>query len=343
MTSLWGKEWQPDDLRRYVGHLDQIAGISLLEAADGRAHGSRVLDVWTGSGLTFQVLAERALDIGRFAYNGLSLAWQSPTGFPHPAYYEAHAANWLRSFGGGMLATCGLDHFGPPNEDAGQELGQHGRVGNLPASHVGYRTEWVDGAYVLEISGEVRQAAVFAENIVMRRRIRTQLGSNRVQITDRVTNEGFQAQPHMMLYHFNTGFPLVSPESKVRIDSQETTPRDAAAEPGIDTWDQIDAPTHGYAEQVFRHVPRVAGDGTARAELGNPALGITLRITYAAGSLPYLYQWKMMGEGEYVVGLEPSNCATLGGRAAAREAGLLPVLEPGESVDYALELAVITG
>ena len=39
--------------------------------------------------------------------------------------------------------------------------------------------------------------------------------------------------------------------------------------------------------------------------------------------------WKMMGEGEYVVGMEPSNCLT-GGRANERANGTLREIEPGE-------------
>jgi hypothetical protein len=49
----------------------------------------------------------------------------------------------------------------------------------------------------------------------------------------------------------------------------------------------------------------------------------------------------MMGEGLYVLGLEPSNCGTLAGRAGARAGGLLPELAAGESRTYRLELEVI--
>jgi hypothetical protein len=50
----------------------------------------------------------------------------------------------------------------------------------------------------------------------------------------------------------------------------------------------------------------------------------------------------MMGEGAYVVGIEPANCKGLGGRAATRESGHLPLLTPGESRHYLIELEVIS-
>ncbi|MDO5479533.1 MAG: DUF4432 family protein, partial [Clostridia bacterium] len=46
--------------------------------------------------------------------------------------------------------------------------------------------------------------------------------------------------------------------------------------------------------------------------------------------LDYFTEWKMMGETEYVLGLEPGNC-TPDGRSVLRERGELKFLAPGES------------
>jgi hypothetical protein len=69
-------------------------------------------------------------------------------------------------------------------------------------------------------------------------------------------------------------------------------------------------------------------------------VGIKWQLSYDAAALPYLVQWKMMGEGLYVLGIEPTNCGVLAGRAAARERGELPILEPGESRRYGLEMEI---
>lgn len=341
MVRLFDREWSKVDLLRRVGQMDQLAGIRLLQAGEGKARGCRLLDVWTGTGLHFQVNADRALDISSCDFKGLPLAWRSPVGDVHPANYEPQGFGWLRSFPGGLLTTCGLDQFGPPCQDGGMEFGLHGRISNCPASQVNHRASWVGDDYELEITGESRQAAFFGENLVLRRRIAASLGSNRIRIEDVVANEGFEPTPHMLLYHFNLGFPLVSESSRLHLQSEATLARDDDAQAGLAEWDTFQPPTPGYREQVFIHRPKVDNEGAATVELHNPKIGLGLRWTYETTHLPYLFEWKMMGEGAYVVGVEPVNCNGWGGRAATRQLGLLPLLEPGESRNYRLDLEVI--
>ena len=342
MAKLFEREWSKAELLRRVGQMDQLTGIRLLEAADGKARGCRLLEVWTGSGLRFQINAERALDLSGCDFKGISLAWRSPAGDVHPAFYEPQGLGWLRSFPGGLLATCGLDQFGSPSQEGGAEFGLHGRISNSPASQVNTRTFWDGDEYKLEISGEIRQAALFCENLVLRRRISTALGSNQIRIEDVVTNEGFEPAPHMLLYHFNLGFPLVSEQTRLQLQSKETLPRDATAQSGLAEWDRFQPPTPGYQEQVFIHQPVAAENGLTTVELRNPQLGLGLRWKYKTAELPYLIEWKMMGEGAYVVGIEPANCKGLGGRAATREAGQLPILAPGESRSYNISVEVVS-
>ena len=342
MTTLFNREWSKGELLRRVGHMEQLAGIRPMELADGKGRGCRVLDVWTGTGLRYQVNADRALDITSCDFKGIPLAWRSASRDAHPAYYEPQGLGWLRSFPGGLLTTCGLDQFGSPSQDKGVPFGLHGRVSNLPATQVNYRTYWDDDEYMLEISGEIRQAALFFENLVLRRRLTTQLGSNRLHIDDVVVNEGFEPTPHMLLYHFNLGFPLVCEQTQLHLQAESTQPRDADADVGLADWARFQPPSPGYREQVFIHRPRVGQDGTTTIELNNPQMGIGVRWKYDTASLPYLMEWKMMGEGAYVVGIEPANCDGLGGRASTREMGRLFIIEPGESCHYSIGLEIIS-
>jgi hypothetical protein len=341
MVTLFNRKWSKAELLRRVGHMDQLAGIRLLEARDGKARGCRMLDVWTGTGLRFQVNADRALDISYCDFREVPLSWRSPVGDVHPTYYEPRDIGWLRSFPGGLLTTCGLDQFGLPSQDNGVEYGLHGRISNTPATQMNFRTFWADEDYKLEISAETRQAALFGENLVLRRRISTALGSNCIRIEDSVTNEGFEHTPHMLLYHFNLGFPLISENTRLLLKSEKTKPRDKAARSGLDAWNQFQPPTPGYQEQVFIHQPVADEAGLTIIELNNPKLDIGLRWSYATSNLPYLMEWKMMGEGAYVVGVEPANCNGLAGCTATREQGLLPVLEPGERRDYQIDVKVL--
>lgn len=338
MATIFGQTWTRAELQRHVGHPEQIAGIKALEGADGTERGARLFEIWTGAGLQFEVLADRALDISMCRYQGRSLAWRSAQGDVHPAYYEASGTDWLRSFPGGLLATCGLDHFGASGTDAGEAFGIHGRVGNLPARYVNHRAYWQGDEYVLEISGEVRQSRVYGENLVLRRRLTTALGSTRIDIADSVTNEGYEPQPHMILYHFNLGFPLLSPASRLVIDAAETLPRDEVAAAGLATWQTFQPPTPAYREQVFRHQPRPDADDMVQIDVLNPDLKLGVRFRYDSATLPYVFQWKNTGEGIYVLGVEPANCGVIEGRAVARARGLLPILRPGEEQQYRLSV-----
>ena len=47
----------------------------------------------------------------------------------------------------------------------------------------------------------------------------------------------------------------------------------------------------------------------------------------------------MMGQGTYVVGLEPANCRS-GGRSQERARGTLQSLQPGEQREFNLEIEV---
>ena len=336
MPTLFGRQWTRDELRQFTGHMNQLAGIRALKYADGRAAGTKAFHVWTGSGLTFDVLADRCLDVGPCFFNGRSLSWQSSGGFTHPAYYEPEGARWLRTFGGGLFVTCGLDQFASPTVDNGEELGLHGRVGNLPGEQVGYRAYWDGDDYKLEISGQVRQARLFGENLLLKRRITTALGSQTIQIADEVINEGWSRAPHMLMYHFNLGFPLISPAAELSFPKRNVAPRSALAAEHLATHTELLPPTAGFSERVYVMEVEPQADGFAAARIVNRETGMAATLRFSAETLPYLVQWKQMGMGDYVLGVEPANSSAMEGRGEARAKGMLVELEPGESRKYTL-------
>jgi hypothetical protein len=200
--------------------------------------------------------------------------------------------------------------------------------------------EWRGDDFVIWVQGEVREGVIFGETLHLKRRISTALGSKAFRIQDRVHNAGFTPAPHMMLYHCNFGFPVVSPQSDLLVDDEGVRPRDDVAAPGMDNHTHFDEPTPGYAEQVFYHTVRAGSDGCARAAIVNRAMSFGAYVRYRQAELPCLIQWKMMGAGEYVCGLEPAT-AWVGGRDEARREGRLRTLEPGEAVEYEVEIGVL--
>ena len=314
-----------------VGSVAQYARVDSFFDANGPGVGTRRIRMVTGGGLELELLPDRALDIGHLTFDGVPLAWISSVGAASPHAYSARGTEWLRTFGGGFLATCGLDTFGPPSSDDGVEFPMHGRVGTIPATV----TEASVTGNELRVSAEVRQAKVFSENLVLRRTLTADVGGTQLRINDTVTNEAAFPSGHMILYHFNLGWPLVDQGAVLSVPAHTTTPRDDAAQSGIKTWNKIDPPTLGYREQVFQHEFE---QGRIAVSIDNPKLGMQCELSFDSRALPALYQWKMMDHGHYVVGLEPTNVAHVFGRQSAREQGVLPVLEPGECVSYGIDV-----
>ena len=339
MATLFNRTWTRSELMNYVGDLSQIAGIRLGEWADGTERGLRVADFRTGSGLTFSVLLDRGMDIGPAAYKGLPLAWVSPTGWAHPMYYEPQGTGWLRTFGAGLLTGCGLTYLGAAGEDEGESLGLHGRLSHLPASHVRVEEAWQGDECSFWVEGEMRQARVFGENLRLTRRITVALGGNRISIHDRVENLGATESPLMILYHINLGFPFLDETSQLLAEPLSVEPRDAAAEPGLQEWMHFQKPTSGYAEQVFYHDLPVDHNGWSGMQLVNHARKLGLRVGFKKATLPNLVEWKMMGQGTYVLGIEPANCR-VGGRSQERARGALQFLQPGEQREFQVEIEV---
>lgn len=344
MLPLFGRRWDPADLRARVGDLAQLAGATRLVLADGPESGVDAVEVRTGAGLRFLVLASRGLDIADAEYDGLPLAWRSQTGRVHPARYDPRGTGWLRGFYGGLMVTCGYSTVGAPSVDEGREWGQHGRASYLPAEQVSIEQGWTNGSYRIAVRGVMREAAVFGEFLVVRRTISTALGSRSLRVDDEVTNAAAQPVPLMLLYHVNPGFPLLDDGAEVLSPARRVRPRDAAAAPGVADFVKVHAPVRGYAEQVFYHEIEPDSDGTAEVALVNRGLrgGLGLTVRYDARALPRFIQWKMLGEGTYVMGLEPANCL-VEGRAAERARGTLQMLAPGESRRFWVELSVATG
>lgn len=336
MALVYGKSFSRAEIERRVGSMDQLAFIRPVTLDDGRARSIRAFQVSTGSGLEFTVLADRCLDLPDFRHNGRSLCWHSGVGPVAPGFFESDGLDWLRSFFGGMLTTCGLGNAGSPSEDEGLAYGLHGRIGNTPAERVAWGAEWVGDDYVLWIHGEMREARVFGPRLVLKRRISTVLGSSAVTIDDTVENEGYSEEPVLLLYHVNAGFPVLDEGSIVRIDSKVTALGDFAAQ-GISESDTAVSPVHAIAERCYVHDIAPDANGMAKAEIWNPRINLGFRVQFRKAELPNLWQWNMFGERDYVMGLEPGNCGP-GGRATARASGQVRVLPPRGSVSHRVVL-----
>ncbi len=337
-----GREYSKKEILRYIGNISQLGGTRHYVLDEGRSKGVKAVDFDTGTGFRFTVLPDRGLDISCASYKGTNLVYLTPNGEVHPAYYEPRKSGWLRSFFGGLLTTCGLTHFGAPTEDGDEELGLHGRHSSSPASKVCDLSRWENDEYILEIKGVVEDAVLFGNCLRLTRSIKTKIGAKSLSITDHIENFGYRTSPFTILYHINPGFPLLSEKSTVVITSEKAEPLQEYA--NINSIYEIGPPERDFLEEDFTHIMAHDNSGYSYAGVINQELlgGLGLYVRFNVRELPYLNEWKMLSEGEYVTAIEPCN-APCRSRTELREMGLLQSLEPGENKTIEIEIGVLEG
>ena len=346
MVQLYGRAWTRAELTRYVADMAQLGGIRPVTYTDGPEAGVRALEFRTGAGLSFTVLAERAMDVGLAEIDGVPLSFLTGVGYVHPAYYSGHESDWLQTFPGGLFVTGGLDTYGQPASDEGQAFGLHGRATSLAARGLSWDADWDGDDYVLRARGRMKQVSFHGEHLQLTREITAKLGENRFRIHDVVENLAGRPEAHMILYHFNIGFPLLDDGSRLEVDVNRTDGLDERAQAIVERARLVQGPEYGYQEEVVVHDVRPDADGWVSVRMLNPGFaggeGLSLTIRYRKEELPYLWQWRNFRERAYVMGIEPGN-ADMRGRAYNRERGTLPMLEMGERREYTLEVEAARG
>lgn len=330
--------------RPELGDISQVASARAIRLEDGSEDGVRAIDVRVAGGIHALVLVDRGLDIGPAWFSGYPLGWQSPTGIVHPAYFRDDV--WLRSFHGGLMFTAGFENVGSAVQDGDASHGLHGRVSNLPARDVISSVSEDRDGIVVVVTGSVRETTVYGVDLVLHRRLTFRVGSPVIEIEDLIENRGYEPSPVYLLYHVNVGHPVVSPTSRLispakRVEGWDEVSR--AAEPAFATFH---GPARDAAVEVFEHhLPASAGDEVTIAVVDpahEPTGGLGLAVTYDRRRLPRLWQWRMLGEGRYVTGLEPATCGLLG-RVEEARSGRGQALEPGEVRPFGVRLQALTG
>jgi len=324
---------------KYIGNLSQLGHCRHYTLSEGWARGMRATDINNGSGLQYTVLPDRGMDISLANFKGTNLVYQTCNGETHPSWFEPEGIGWLKTFGAGLLTTCGLTFLGSPCTDEGEQLGLHGRYSTIPASRFADLSGWEGDKYHYRLKGTIEEGSLFGNKLRMEREISSVGGKNIIWIKDKVTNFGSKPSPYTILYHMNFGYPLLSEDAELLIDPSETQPRDADAVPGVNDFRKFIKPMPVYREQVFYHTMKGDANGDTSVALINRKSGISVKITFNVQQLPYVNQWKMMGYGEYVLGIEPSNVLCKS-RNILRQENSLPLLQPGESSTNNIEIEV---
>ncbi|QQE09911.1 DUF4432 family protein [Planctomycetota bacterium] len=121
---------------RFISNPFQLGGIrtgTLDFPQPQGAQSTRVAFIDTGSGLRFTVSLDRGCDIVDAVYKDCALGYLTPNGLMGRAGQQT-GMQWLRSWAGGLMTTCGATNIGGPQEDRAWAEGLHGRHNSLPAS-----------------------------------------------------------------------------------------------------------------------------------------------------------------------------------------------------------------
>lgn len=351
------------EVMRRVGSLAQAGGVQLMAYEEGHARGTRALEFRTGTGFRFVVEPDRGFDIGFAEHGGTALCWMASKGLAGPWYYEGdlddHA--WLRVGLGGLFNTAGLVSMGTPQtvpteafgftQRLQARYGTHDRIALTPASTFAHGQAWDGDRCQLWAQGTVRQEIAYGEHLVLERRYETEIGSSAVRIHDRVTNEGWFETPHQLLYHFNLGFPLLGAGAEVLaaggepLDLSFSTKEDGAS--SSSRWRTVTDPVSGFTHEGYIVPMRASDDGWAAVALVNRRLrpelgGLGVYLRYDARALPTYVAWRMMREGLYAIGFEPST-TPFGATRDLIARGFPLIMQPGEQREYQLEFGILEG
>ncbi|MBE5778153.1 MAG: DUF4432 family protein [Clostridiales bacterium] len=323
-TCIHERSFAMEELQKsgYLCHPQQMYTLRRVSISEGRAKNTDVIEVCTAGGLQLDILPDAGLDIGQVRFRGINMTFISKNGYDSPAVISPYETEFLKTFPGGMLYTCGLRSTGGAHRDGEEWHPLHGRYHSLPAENI--CTE-VEGNEIV-IRGTVRETALFGHNLVLKRTIRIPIFAAEVTVRDELTNMAHSPEEYALLYHCNFGYPLVSEKAHVELpEERKTSPRTPFAATGIGRETTFDKPACGEEERVFFHE-----NMEHKAALVNPDINARMELTWS-DTLPILAHWRSMASGDYVCGLEPTNSYIMG-RKNERENGTLPVIAPFETV-----------
>ena len=295
-----------------VSNLYQLASLTRYTITDGIGKGLDVLDCNNGK-IRFLLNVSKACDIMQLYHEGQNMSFVSKNGF------SKREIPFLNRFEGGMLYTCGLDSVGGRE---GYEL--HGTLHNIPAEII--REECDENGIVVEAI--IRDTALFGKNLVLKRKIFTEIGGDSITLEDTLCNIGYKEEEYCLLYHINIGYPMLDNGAKVIADVESYTPRTAWAKQNETTMYAMSGAVPNQEETCYflkLSKPEIS--------LVNEKIGKKFTISYSGDTLPHFVEWKSMASGDYAIGLE--HCTT-----ELDDCFAYKTIEVGEKIKFFVNISI---
>lgn len=319
----------------------------------GRQEGVDLVEIHNGR-MTIRLVPTRGLSIYDVEMDDVRLGWDSPVRqIIHPAFVNPHnrgGLGWLEGFNEWMV-RCGLEWFGPPGTDSQHKakaeapagnLTLHGKIANTPASELEFEVQ-TKPPYRLVFRGSVWESQIFGPKFELKTSLILQPGATHFRIEDRIVNHGSQDQEFGVLYHINTGRPILQPGARLVAPVARIGPINARAteDNGVKNYAHYGPPESGYAEQCYMLKLHADKAGLTQVMLRNKAADRGMSMMFPPKKLPCFTIWKCQQDDRdaYVTGLEPGTQFPFP-RAAARKHGMIPVIKAGGVFDTAIDVGI---
>lgn len=297
-----------------ISNFAQTASIRRYQYVSGKEKGIEVIDCDNGK-IRFLLNVTKALDIMQLYHEGQNMSFVSKNAF------TPREIDFSNRFEGGMLYTCGLDSVG---RRAGSDIELHGTFHNNNAEVI--RTECnEDGIFVEAL---VYNTALFGKNLVMRRKVSTAIGSEKVIIEDTLENKAFTTDEYCILYHINLGYPMLDDGAKIIADIAGYDTRTEWSKKNASGMFKITDSIPNNPETCYflkMNKPEIS--------LINEKIGKKFTVNYSNDTLPCFTEWHSMASGDYALGFEPSS-TELDNRFKMKH------IAAGEKVNFKIELSI---
>ena len=311
----------------------------------GQSCGVDKLTVRCGS-KSIDILPTRGMGIWQAQDGDVRFGWDSPVAGPvHPMWVdvsEPSGLGWLDGFDE-MLVRCGLSSNGAPEFDSNGQLiwPLHGRIANLPASQLSVTIDETDGK--ITVRGTVLENRFHFHRLRLETTISMQIQSPEISISDCVSNLSDRPDEIQMLYHNNFGSPILEKGSRFFAPVKKLVPRNPHAALGLEHWNQYDAPTPDYAEQVYFMELAADSNQESLTMLSNANQSLAVSIRHNISQLPFFSLWKnTVGTSDgYVTGLEPATNFP-NPHSFEQQHDRTVHLEPGDSHSMSLHIGLLT-
>jgi len=174
----------------------------------------------------------------------------------------------------------------------------------------------------------VRDTAMFGQDLVMKRRITSDIGGDCIVVEDSLTNLSFKEQNYCLLYHVNVGYPMLDAGAEVRLNEKSCCGRTPWATQNMESRFEMEEPVVDTEETCY-----FIEMNEPRAGIVNKTIGKEFVLDYSGDTLPCFVEWKCMVSGDYALGLEPCSCL-LDDRFA------YSTIQAGQTIDFKLKLSV---